>query len=422
MNINPLKRRNHEAEEHALFMSLLESPTRPAFIGMARYCESMGYAGEAGDFYLGIVPDTFKQKYAIEEAQLIRPGQAVARERLVEYMPETYKLAAPLNQDKNRNKVFELTSITSKHTFFDSFRDADYETDGSETLLLDKQGNPVHCYSSRNRCLLRTNPGYQNTQVHKLAGVTVSLVTRNGHNFYHWMMDVLCKLDLLEAAGIRIEEVDHFIVSGLNYAFQKKTLEMMGIAKSQLIDLQYSLHRFHCENILMPHIPNTMGRTMSIRVTGFLRRKLLPLSSRTSPVGKKIAIHREKRGVKNRDEVKAVLLKHGFDVVQSENHSFEDQISIFANASHVVSPHGAGLANLVFCKPGTKVFEFYGEQIQPPFWIIAELQRLKYWNINCGSMLEHGEADNNKDLEKRLNAEMHVDVDYLENWIVQNCD
>ena len=39
------------------------------------------------------------------------------------------------------------------------------------------------------------------------------------------------------------------------------------------------------------------------------------------------------------------------------NLDFKDQISIFNNAEIIVGPHGAGFANLVFCKNNTKVIE-----------------------------------------------------------------
>ena len=37
--------------------------------------------------------------------------------------------------------------------------------------------------------------------------------------------------------------------------------------------------------------------------------------------------------------------------------SFKKQISIFKNCNIVISPHGAGMANLIFCKRKTKVVE-----------------------------------------------------------------
>jgi capsular polysaccharide biosynthesis protein len=45
--------------------------------------------------------------------------------------------------------------------------------------------------------------------------------------------------------------------------------------------------------------------------------------------------------------------------------SFEEQVGLFASASVIVAIHGAGLANLVFSRPGTKVIELF-----PPSHVI----------------------------------------------------
>ena len=37
--------------------------------------------------------------------------------------------------------------------------------------------------------------------------------------------------------------------------------------------------------------------------------------------------------------------------------SFEDQINLFKNATDVVGLHGAGFANIIFCKSNTKIIE-----------------------------------------------------------------
>jgi len=45
----------------------------------------------------------------------------------------------------------------------------------------------------------------------------------------------------------------------------------------------------------------------------------------------------------------------GFDVVDMENLSLEQQICLFRDASFVVSPTGASCTNLIFCRPGTNL-------------------------------------------------------------------
>ena len=47
--------------------------------------------------------------------------------------------------------------------------------------------------------------------------------------------------------------------------------------------------------------------------------------------------------------------------------SFEKQISVFNNSKIIVSPHGAGLANTIFCRKNTKILEFFLKIIQIEF-------------------------------------------------------
>ena len=45
------------------------------------------------------------------------------------------------------------------------------------------------------------------------------------------------------------------------------------------------------------------------------------------------------------------------EIVKSKNLSFIDQVNLFSNLNCIITLHGAGLSNLVFCKKNTKVIE-----------------------------------------------------------------
>jgi capsular polysaccharide biosynthesis protein len=64
-----------------------------------------------------------------------------------------------------------------------------------------------------------------------------------------------------------------------------------------------------------------------------------------------------KRTLANETELEAMLTDQGFDVVSLGGLAFEDQVRLFRNAELIVSPHGAGLANVIFCRPGTRLLE-----------------------------------------------------------------
>jgi capsular polysaccharide biosynthesis protein len=52
--------------------------------------------------------------------------------------------------------------------------------------------------------------------------------------------------------------------------------------------------------------------------------------------------------------------------------SFVEKMSQFAKADLIVSATGAGLANMLFCKPGTQVLEIFNDGIiVGPFYDIA---------------------------------------------------
>lgn len=395
--------------ESALLDNLLRHPTRMNFRVLAAHYEELGDKKSASEAYLGVLPSSTKEKYELERGSLMAPLMCSGVQRLVRYIPESVKLQSPLYDDKKRNKVFDLKAVNTKPSFLDIFSDAVVETDGVNKLFQDNKGHLVAQHSTVNHCLIPNHPDYSKTNETVFKGLTVSLLARNGHNFYHWFVDVISQLELLESAGINVSEVDRFVFSKSDSKFQRESLSLLGIPASKILSVDGKLHRFKFEKIAVPFQINSMGRSMSPRVLSFLRRRYLPHMQVPNGIGKKIAIERTKRGVANAQECNQKLNAYGFQSVRLEDFSLQEQIGLFYNASAVFAPHGAGLMSSIFAKPNTKIIEVYGQQIQPCFWIIAQLNSLKYANLNCSDMLDLPEDDSNKNLGKRLNSEFSVD-------------
>jgi len=89
--------------------------------------------------------------------------------------------------------------------------------------------------------------------------------------------------------------------------------------------------------------------------------------------GRRLYIVRQgNRAIRNHPEVWEVLQKRGFEIVRCEQLNFADQVRLFAAADAIVSTHGAGLSNMVFSPPGTKVIECMAPRfVETLFWYMA---------------------------------------------------
>lgn len=94
-----------------------------------------------------------------------------------------------------------------------------------------------------------------------------------------------------------------------------------------------------------------------------LRDVFLPNTNRK--VSCRIYISRKlsNRSFNNEKDLEENLCQLGFKILSLEQMDFNEQINAFANSDIVVAPHGAGLANLVWCGPGTKVIEIFSAKV-----------------------------------------------------------
>ncbi|MGB0908929.1 MAG: glycosyltransferase family 61 protein, partial [Nitrospirales bacterium] len=80
----------------------------------------------------------------------------------------------------------------------------------------------------------------------------------------------------------------------------------------------------------------------------------------------------------NESEFSSLLNKFGFEICFLERLSFNEQVTLFQEAETVISPHGSGLANLVFCSPGTKVVELFPARATDAYFRLCVDMNLTY--------------------------------------------
>ena len=186
------------------------------------------------------------------------------------------------------------------------------------------------------------------------------------NNYAHWLFDIVPKIKILSEI-YDLNKIDYFYFSKLN-SFQKETFKIFNLSPDKIIDSKIFKHCLFEKLIFCSH-PNYFKGTFSTAqnnlpkwIVNFLRKKLLKYSEKKNKSFKKIYIDRSDSQynhckIINDDEIKNYLRKKGFKIVKLSKLSLRKQISIFKNCNLVIGPHGAGMANLIFCKRKTKVIE-----------------------------------------------------------------
>ncbi|WP_349358016.1 glycosyltransferase family 61 protein [Stappia sp.] len=75
-------------------------------------------------------------------------------------------------------------------------------------------------------------------------------------------------------------------------------------------------------------------------------------------------------------EVRGGLERAGFRSFVAHAGNFPEQVAAFHGAEEIVAVHGAGLTNLLFCRPGTRVIEVFPENFikSTYFWLARQLE------------------------------------------------
>jgi capsular polysaccharide biosynthesis protein len=212
----------------------------------------------------------------------------------------------------------------------------------------------------------------------KLPGVTGLVAGNRPETYFHWMVEVAPKFLLLEAAG-GWSRYDRLVVPPLTKRFQRETLDCFGVPKALLDEFQSSW-LVEADELVVPfrsnenRMPVWLVREMAARFCQVAppQDRLIYISRRDSPA----------RRVENEDEVIACLAPFGFEVVTLSGMSVAAQAALFSSARVVVGPHGAGFANLLFCRPGAVVLEFFSPfYVNFCYWMLARGAQLSYTYI-----------------------------------------
>ena len=195
--------------------------------------------------------------------------------------------------------------------------------------------------------------------IHKIDGTVAVLSGNTSAIYYHWMLDTLPKVGLIELSGIVLDSIDKFVVRSYEAPFHKETLKLLGIPEHKIVESRKYPH-IQADRLIVSSYPGIVCCPTKWAVE-FLRSKFLPATAKpNSQQPERIYISRnlgQTRRIINEDEVLEVLHQHGFVTIYAELISLAETASLMRGAKVVVSMHGGGETNLIFCSPGTKVID-----------------------------------------------------------------
>jgi len=228
-------------------------------------------------------------------------------------------------------------------------------------------------------------------------------------NYYHWHIFALKRLLAFKEKNLIENSLLFLPKKYQRYKFVLPSLEKFGIKKDQIVFLP---RKSNIKVAELAMVESSQQHPIAFQEISNLLKK----DSKKTDLnfGNKLYISREGqvlRFVENEKEVVALLEKYGFKKVVIDRFSYDEQIAICSKAKYLVSPHGAGLTNILFLPNDAAILEMatkpYNNKLITDYYRLASMLGIKYFYQEC----EMGETSKVKDFHQ---ATLVVDLEKLE--------
>lgn len=198
-----------------------------------------------------------------------------------------------------------------------------------------------------------------------------------------------------------------------NSEYEREYLTLLGIKSDQVIDS--SRYAVKAERL----ITGNNGHWFYPNTADILSLKK-QVESVLKPIQKarnRIYISRSgRRRITNEPDLIRMLDRYGFIIIEDKPRTVAQQIDIYKNAGFIMGPHGASFTNIIWCNPGTHLFELFSPSYAPPhFQYLAAVMQMNY------SAYYQGITGTNQHAELEGNISVSVDeIDHCLSKLLRN--
>lgn len=260
----------------------------------------------------------------------------------------------------------------------------------SHVRILGQDGVPVfsgdwvdsttlhYCRPDRSSCQFRREQDilYSQPTSRRLKGCYFLGFNAGHGNYAHWLSD---QVPLLwHYKTVLMEEGVGLLLPRDHARFMRYYLEAMAIPEAcityigdEVVEIEElifaTFFSFDAIPFSIPRLLNDFKA--SLPAPSATRRRGIFISRRETHI----------RSLLNEEALCRHMAKAGFEIIVPAEMSVAAQVQAFREADVVIGCHGAGLANIVFCEPGTRVLELFPEYtVSAHFWMLAGHFNLEY--------------------------------------------
>lgn len=242
-------------------------------------------------------------------------------------------------------------------------------------------------------------------------------------NYWHFNVELLTRWHLFKLSKLNYDFVDFDDKNN----FQKEFIDLLGIPKKKLIPNTLRTKAIKADTLIVPSLDSEWKYvSMRGKKLHYMKQhaptwfKEVHENFRNKSENADLKIDRlyisrskaSRRKVSNEKDIIKLVERHRFKIICLEDLTVKDQISLFNNAKIIITPHGAGAVNFVYCSNPFRLLEIY-----PPNYLDSSI-RILAQVLKCDYHYLIGETKEISNIDPQK-ENIHVDCKKLEKWLIK---